>query len=226
MVWLRHRVDTVVSLPAPKGKLSRAEVINLVIEEIKASSYLEIGVNTQAQPGYSRDKIVAGLVHGVDPNVETEAEFHMTSDLFFSDHCNLTYDVIFIDGLHLFEQTYKDITNAISVLAENGVIVVHDTRPVRFNTQTRKPGSTSKWHGDVWRAIVLFRLTHPSFVVLTVDSDEGLTLIFRGKGDALPVVNRDDLFEWRMFRRNYALLLNLTSETRFIELFRQKTREA
>lgn len=215
---LQH-VNFYVPLPEPSGKLSRAQLINKIIRLIGAKNYLEIGVNTKAQPGYSRDLIVAELIHGVDPNTKTDAEFHMSSDEFFSTHCNLKYDVIFVDGLHRFEQAYKDIVNALEVITESGVVVVHDTRPISFDTQTRRQGATNKWHGDVWRAIILLRLSHPDLVVLTVDTDEGCTIIFRGKGDPLPNILEDRLFEWHYFSRHYKSILNLIDEKCFEESF-------
>jgi predicted O-methyltransferase YrrM len=36
------------------------------------------------------------------------------------------FDIVFVDGLHIEEQSTKDIHNALKVLNENGTIVVHD----------------------------------------------------------------------------------------------------
>lgn len=204
-------------LPDPSGGLSRAELINQIIRLVNGTKYLEIGVNTPKQPGYSRDSIVADLVHGVDPNTDTEAEFQMTSDEFFSNHCTETYDVIFVDGLHLFEQAYKDIVNALAALSERGVVIVHDTRPTSRQTSTRSQGTSGKWHGDVWRAILFLRLTHPDLAVLTVDTDEGCTLIFRGNGVSLPIQLDDDLFSWKNFTLNYERILNLVEVEDYLE---------
>jgi len=104
-------------MPPTSGSLRRADLLNHLIRNVQGEHYLEIGVNTRAQPGYSRDHILAKLIHGVDPNPATEADFVMTSDVFFAEHCQLVCDVIFIDGLHLFEQTYKDIINGLRFLS-------------------------------------------------------------------------------------------------------------
>lgn len=101
-------LESTAELPEPAGNLSRAELLNIVIRSIGgAKRYLEIGVNTKAQPGYSRDKIIASVVHGVDPNPETDADFVMTSDRFFQDYCDRNYDVIFIDGLSVSSRPTK-----------------------------------------------------------------------------------------------------------------------
>lgn len=196
--------------------MSRVSILNLLLEKSSGKKYLEIGVNTPAQPGYSRDKIDAEVVHGVDPNPATKAEYIMTSDVFFADHCEESYDVIFVDGLHRFENAYRDILNSLEALNEDGIVVVHDTRPVSFSTQTRQQGRTLKWHGDVWRAIVFLRLTHPWLAITTVDTDEGLTLISKEGGKPYDLPLDDDLFNWAYFARNYDRILNLMSVEEFL----------
>lgn len=203
-------------VPPPAGHLSRAQLINHVISKIGKRKYLEIGVNTRDQPGYSRDQISSHLIHGVDPNPATEADYVMTSDEFFSDHATEIYDVIFVDGLHTFEQAFKDIENALRRLAEPGVVIVHDTRPTDYSTQTRTQGKTDKWHGDVWRAVLFIRLTRPGLAVTTVDTDEGLTLITATGGSPFSGALSDELFSWRFFVQNYKEILNLVTVEHFL----------
>ena len=57
----------------------------------------------------------------------------MTSDKFFKD--NEKFDIIFIDGLHTFEQTIKDIDNSIKFLRDKGVILIHDCLFSRYKTK-------------------------------------------------------------------------------------------
>jgi predicted O-methyltransferase YrrM len=207
------------SLPSVAGSLARFEVINRVIDSIGAKTYLEIGVNTPKQPGYSRDKIKAQVVHGVDPNPNSAADYIMTSDLFFSSHCSISYDVVFIDGMHLFEQAYKDVLNGLENLREGGVVIVHDTRPDSRITQTRNHGQANKWHGDVWKAILFLRLTHRALNVITVDTDEGCTIISKGVGNPPDVNTSENIFCWRFYSRNYKEVLNLVSVDEFMREF-------
>jgi len=58
----------------------------------------------------------------------------MESDTFFvqeklrlSEH---GLDVVFIDGLHTFLQSLKDVQNSLRYLNANGVIVLHDCNPL------------------------------------------------------------------------------------------------
>ena len=65
-------------------------------------NYLEIGVNTPSQPGYNWVGVKAKIKHGVDPNVDTT--YKMTSDEFFEKPLSQNYSIVFVDGLHIFEQ--------------------------------------------------------------------------------------------------------------------------
>lgn len=157
--------------------MTRLELIQSLIDKHGYKSYLEIGVNTPAQPGFVHDSIKVETKHGVDPNVDTD--FRMTSDEFFkgiteSSH-DIKYDLIFIDGLHLWEQVVRDIENSLKILNEGGRIVVHDTNPIEEATQ-RRERITDAWHGDVWKAIVQMRLRDDIYAE-TIDTDEGCTII-------------------------------------------------
>ena len=67
----------------------------------------------------------------------------MTSDEFFSQNKE-TFDLIFIDGLHIHEQVLKDIDNSLNVLNENGVILLHDCLPAKI------------WHQTIHSIMVMF----------------------------------------------------------------------
>ena len=103
---------------------SRAELIQFVIDTIKATSYLEVGLFT----GDSWRCITAPSKVSVDANPSCGATYTMTSDDFFKTNKE-TFDVIFIDAYHEKTQVLKDINNALLCLSPNGVIVAHDTLP-------------------------------------------------------------------------------------------------
>src|SRR6266542_1178180 len=120
-----------------KSSLTRIEISNSLIAKNGYHSYLEIGVNTPAQPGWSHDSIVVATKHGVDPNPKAKATFPVESDEFFASHIKQKYDIVFVDGLHIFEQAYRDIVNSLKWLNPGGIIVVHDCNPVKEITQRR-----------------------------------------------------------------------------------------
>ena len=48
----------------------------------------------------------------------------MTSDEFFEKYPEEKFDVIFIDGLHHYDQCQKDTINALKKLNESGIILL------------------------------------------------------------------------------------------------------
>jgi len=206
--------------PECAGQLTRVEVLNRVIASIGATRYLEIGVNTRDQPGYSRDSIAVKIKHGVDPNPETAADFIETSDSFFASEKAGLYDVIFIDGLHLFEQAYRDLSNSLDHLSEGGVIALHDTRPTHRFSASRRHGRSSKWHGDVWRSAYMFRLIRKDIEMVTVDTDEGITLIWRSETPSPELeFTNDEIFSWKNYVQTYKFALCLISDDEFFRKF-------
>jgi len=196
--------------------MTRTEIINSLIEKNKYESYLEIGVNTPAQPGYNWDGVRVKLKHGVDPNVETT--YKMTSDDFFASAISQKYDIVFVDGLHLHEQVYRDITNSLNFLNEGGTIVVHDCNPISEITQRRERASDA-WHGDVWKAIVQLRMEMSEIEIFTVDADEGCGIIRKGSQKLLNPEGLGDVYSYSFLDENRKLAINLISVEEFKNIF-------
>ena len=133
-------------------KSSRFDIINKIIKKKKFESYLEIG----CQSDVNFSKIIIKNKIGVDP--QSGGTHRMTSDDFFKQNKS-TFDLIFIDGLHVYEQVLKDIENSLKVLNDNGVILIHDCLPAKIWHQTI-PQTHSSWNGDVWKSIVKLSLIH------------------------------------------------------------------
>ena len=199
-----------------KDYMTRTEIINSLIQKYNYKSYLEIGVNTPLQPGYNWIGIKIQTKHGVDPNVETT--FQMTSDEFFEKHIAQKYDIIFVDGLHIFEQVYKDIINSLKYLNDNGTIIVHDCNPMDEITQRRVRASDA-WHGDVWKAILKLRIEEKNLEVFTVNTDEGCGIIRRGSQELLVVDKDINIYDFSYLERNRENVLNLISITSFKQKF-------
>ena len=108
----------------------------------------------------------------------------MTSDEFFdltrnnqSAEGHMTFDIIFIDGLHECHQALRDIRNASELLNPDGVIVMHDCLPTSEAMQIHSdyyPGGL--WTGDVWKAFVAARSYFPHSMY-TIDRDFGCGII-------------------------------------------------
>ncbi len=152
----------------------RWTLLNYIIQQHNFKSYLEIGVKSGTN--YRQIKIKDKT--SVDPN-EWQATFQLTSDEFFKQN-NRKYDLIFIDGLHEYEQVIKDIKNALGCLVDGGIIVCHDLTPVGELAQ-KVPRETSIWNGDCWKAWVHYRRTRSDLTMLVADMDNGCGIIMKGK---------------------------------------------
>ncbi len=203
-------------------KLTRTKIINSLIQKNNYKSYLEIGVNTPDQPGYNWESVAVETKHGVDPTVNTT--FKMTSDEFFANnHVSMKYDIIFVDGSHIFEQAYRDITNSLNNLNDGGTIVVHDCNPVKEVTQRRERAS-NKWHGDVWKAILKLRTENPDVSIYTIDADEGCVIIQKGFQELLkPEHTQENIYTYHYFNKHRKEILNLISAREFRKIMGMNT---
>jgi hypothetical protein len=192
--------------------MTRTEIIRALLAKNNYKKYLEIGVNTPAQPGFNFDYIEAEVKHGVDPAVDTT--FKVTSDEFFKDHIKMKYDLIFIDGLHIFDQVYRDIVNSLEWLNDNGAIVVHDTNPTTEITQ-RPERASNVWHGDVWKAILKLRMERSDIQIYTVD-DEGCAVITKGNQELFKAPSEaGDIYTFDFFNKHRNEILHLISPREF-----------
>jgi len=165
----------------------RSDVLVYLQEIFHYHSYLEIGCHSNNT--FNIVKNIFQIAIGVDPN--QGGTHRMTSDQFFATN-QLTFDVIFIDGLHHSEQVAKDIENALRVLNPGGTIVMHDCNPTTKVSQLRMGDNrdeerrgftvdwwrdgTNHWNGDTWRAILPLRLRDDLEIVIG-DFDSGVGVL-------------------------------------------------
>lgn len=186
----------------------RSKIINLLIEKINAKKYLEIGISD----GNNFLSINCEYKVGVDPDLQSPASFHGTSDEFFNKNTE-KFDVIFIDGLHHADQVYKDITNSLQILNKNGYIICHDMNPEKEEHQTI-PYNGGIWNGDCWKAFVKLRSEKTNLEMYVIDTDYGCGIICNGRQKILSV-NYQDL-TWDNFIINRKEWLNLISIEDFL----------
>ena len=162
---------------------SRIEILQNIINTRNYKTYLEIGCDRNE----NFSKIVIDHKVGVDP--ERGGTLRMTSDQFFQKNKE-SFDLIFLDGLHTYEQTIKDINNAIQSIKDNGIILIHDCLPKKIWNQI-VPRIYGHWNGDVWKAIVEAR-TYTNIETFTCIADHGLGVILKRKNSKiLDIKNKD-----------------------------------
>lgn len=190
--------------------MDRTDIINLLAKKIEARTYLEIGV----RDGENFHKVNCPRKIGVDPDPNSAATHFMTSDEFFEKNTE-TFDIIFIDGLHLSEQLLADLVNSLKVLSPTGYIICHDINPPTEELQRRINPSNGNWNGDCWKAFVYLRWLRDDLVMYTVDTDWGCGVISKGT----PGVQEDFPFEelsWDSLVKNREKWLTLISANEFI----------
>lgn len=183
------------------NKLSRLDLIQHAIDAIGAVRYLEIGV----AEGWCFCGVRVAERIGVDPIPAAPAVVaqlqapgstyvSLTSDDFFSREAPRLLargvDVVFIDGLHTYDQSYRDCVNALRYLNPGGVIFMHDCLPISaaeacatpsYDEALRLngPGWSGLWTGDGWKAVVALRSLHPDVEACVLDCDHGVGTVWR-----------------------------------------------
>lgn len=184
---------------------TRTDLINYLIEKNGYESYLEIGVAS----GDNLKLIKIPKKVGVDPSPSSPCEYHLTSDDFFNQNKE-TFDIIFIDGLHLHEQVLRDVDNALTCLNEGGVIVMHDCMPAQESWQSRTP-VPGAWNGDVWKAAAYIRMHYDNVHFCVLDMDHGCGVLTPNSSQILYPELPISQMTWDFFVRNRNALLNVLS---------------
>ena len=183
-----------ISFNFPKDYF-RWDLIDYLIQKNSFENYLEIGCDDDQL--FSKISISDKI--GVDPNYG--GNLRKTSDQFFHEN-KLTFDCIFIDGLHTYKQVKKDILNSIKFLNNNGFILVHDCLPSTLSSQA-VPRYKMLWHGDVWKAIVDFRRDN-SIEIFTCLIDWGIAIIQKKENsDILKIDKKISKLKFKDFYLNH-----------------------
>ena len=160
---------------------SRLDMINYFIKKNNYKSYLEIGCDKNQ----IFSQITLSKKIGVDPY--SGGNVRKTSDDFFKEN-EEKFDLIFIDGLHVYEQVKKDIINSINFLNKEGVILVHDCLPDTIGKQA-VPRYKMQWNGDVWKAIVDLR-QRDDLEIHTCFVDQGIGIIKKQINSSILKINK------------------------------------
>ena len=163
-----------------------------------AETYLEIGVND----GATFFDIDLPYKDAVDPEFRFEHEamstdgvrfFQMPSDRFFGSHLpRARYDIVFLDGLHTVEQTFRDFLATLVLSHEKTVWLIDDTVPCDVYSALRDqeqclrersrlgPQSNGSWHGDVYKVVYAIHDFCPNLNYVTIiDQGNPQTIVWR-----------------------------------------------
>lgn len=201
--------------------LSRIDIINAFIQNKPVSEksyikYLEIGCSDNNC--FNNVDLPVAQKIGVDPI--KGGTHRMTSDVFFKN-CTDNFDIIFIDGLHIYEQVQKDIINSLSLLKDDGKIIIHDMIPKKWEMEC-VPRIYNSWNGDVWKIGV--ELEKSSGIKLKIlDCDYGVGIVEKLSSDyrysSMNNILRNQNFKDFL---KYVPVLPIYSSTLFHDLFFKK----
>jgi len=193
---------------AMKAQGTEASTLINSIKEIIAfkGAYLEIGVES----GFTFEAVNFKNKSAVDPKFlfnkwvkSRKIElYETTSDDYFAKikARNLSFDLVYLDGLHTFEQTYEDLRNTFQILHSNSFVLIDDTVPCDFYSSNpiqelayksrvaagfKNDGS---WHGDVFKLVcTLDYLKLPGLNFRTlVDLQNPKTIVWMNQGFGWP----------------------------------------
>lgn len=178
------------SQPNPFLNASARRLNTLLAEMAFPARYLEVGVET----GQTFFEVSAAFKTAVDPQFQFDRDavpqgdaieyFEITSDSFFCDvKRDFKYDLVFLDGLHTWEQTYRDFCNTLLITHERSIILLDDIFPTDVFSCNRDQleavmmrqfmtdDPSNAWHGDTYKVIPLIRTFHPLLSYCTIITD-------------------------------------------------------
>jgi len=174
------------------------------------ATYLEIGVGS----GHTFLRIRAQRKLAVDPaprigalkrlrwwlrngSNRSSRIYRLTSDEFFARHgdrfSTTRLDVAFVDGLHTYEQSLRDVESCLAHLTSRGVVLMHDCSPpsaaaaipARSVGEARLAAGAAwdgMWCGDVYKTILHLRSQRPDLRVCVLACDRGIGVVQPGTG--------------------------------------------
>lgn len=165
------------------GQFDKHEFLKELHQELSPRLYLEIGVQTGKSLKLANCKAI-----GVDPmprpNIKlakNQSILRMTSDTFFNTvahkYLQNPPDLVFIDGMHLYEFVLRDFINVEKHAADNTLIVIDDIFP-GHPTQANRDRKTRAWTGDVWKIVFALEAFRPELTMHKLDAfPTGLLLV-------------------------------------------------
>jgi len=168
--YRRSRHDSVFDYDWAAVNYDRKAVVNLLLSGNPDGAYLEIGCADNAL----FDAVMARRKTGVDPR--QGGTHRMTSDAFFAAHAAERFDVVFVDGLHLYDQVRRDLDGALSVLNPGGWIAFHDMLPRDWLEEHVPQIRTRGWTGDGWK-LAFELLASPDVAFRLVAIDHGVLVV-------------------------------------------------
>jgi hypothetical protein len=185
--------------------ITRPHAIQDILNLFELPRYLEIGVDH----GNTFLPLKAAKKVAVDPKFHFSCEdsscdlgnielHETTSDLYFESliSSDEIFDVIFLDGLHVMEQTLRDLLNAVIYLQPRGVIIIDDVIPNSYHSSLAdtkdlvmvrqflaksdsRLTEDQAWMGDIYKMPFFIQTFMQQFSYATIAENHGQTVLWR-----------------------------------------------
>ena len=168
------------------GKVPYAEILGHIHEKLQPRGYLEIGVRKGGSLALASCPCVA-----IDPSPDLSQPlpghqrlYEVTSDKFFDQHASkvlagMHLDLVFIDGMHLFEFALRDFISAERWASATTVIVIDDIFP-NHPLQASRKRQSQVWAGDIWKLHHCLQENRPDLLLMPLDTSPTGLLIVAG----------------------------------------------
>lgn len=166
-----------------RGDEDKHRLLGRIHARLAPRHYLEIGVQSGKSLALANCPAI-----GIDPMPQlkfalpaTAQIFECGSDEFFTRYAQQALqsppDLVFIDGMHLFEFALRDFIN-VEKHAHPGTLVVIDDILPGHPAQVERNRRTRAWTGDVWKLHAVLQAERPDLQLLCLDAHPtGLLLI-------------------------------------------------
>lgn len=130
----------------------------------------------------------------------------------------LSFDVVFVDGCHEYECTRRDLQDALNLVNDNGIIVLHDCLPQSQAECAPVRGNLEWWLGLSYKAYLDILMARSDLWYCTVDTDLGCGMIRSNQKTRhyKRAIDGDDacIRAWRNVGDNYDLAFHLYERNR------------
>jgi SAM-dependent methyltransferase len=235
----RMKRKILLELDRPTG-FNKTDLIHLISKKLKLRNYLELCTPTAGRrygeierARFRTARRLMYITMDFDDGMPIDykiADFDIEDAVAELKLSTDKVDICLVDAFHTYDFTTRDLTCAYELLADGGVLVVHDCSPP--NEAWASPTFTSlDWSGESYRSYLDFVLTRDDLDYCTVDVDYGCGLIFKNRTlDMVEPVEPKLVAEWfgvhndqqlalRFFFKNRAMLLRLISGKNFVRGF-------
>jgi hypothetical protein len=239
--WLRRMTRRILlELDRPTG-FNKTDLIHLISKRLKLRNYLELCTPTAGRRYGEMDRArfrtarrlmymcPADFGDGVPIDFKI-ADFDIDNAITELKLSSNKVDICLVDALHTYDFTSRDLTCAYELLANGGVLVVHDCSPMT-EAEASPIFAPYGWCGESYRSFLDFVLSRDDLDYCTVDIDFGCGIIFKNRAvDMVEPVAPSLVAEWfemhkdpqlalRFFFKNRAKLLRLISGKNFVRIF-------